>query len=381
MRPITQEKYEILLKFLRENQIDVLMIYDFEIARNINLQYLSGHPSDAILLISKAGESILIPADYQLANEYAEVDEILDIRNFKYNFHLAIKEIADNQWKKSSLIFGVHETTPYGTIIKLKKNISQVKIFKDPILISNLLQDLRATKSDYELNRLKKAADISNNTIKDIRSFCETTMDGTEKDLSFLVRKKMGEYGADEIAFESLIANTTRSHALHCYPNATNQKFAIQGLALIDFGAKYQGYCSDITVPISFRELSEEQQKIRDLVIDSYEAAIEIIDIGIPLWKIHEEADQVLRKEGYSLPYAVGHGLGLTVHDSPIIGRKPSDGYSLKHWKEELVQEGMVFTIEPGIYKKGLGGFRLENDVMVNDGKVEIITKSEYIQI
>jgi Xaa-Pro dipeptidase len=381
MRPITYEKFEVILKFLEEKQIDVLMICDFENARNVNLQYISGHPTDAILLITKNGESTLIPGDYQLAREHAEVDEILDLSNFKYNLYLAIKELVDNRWKKSSIKFGVHENTPYGTIIKMKKNMSQVKYFKDPIEITKLLQELRATKSDYELSQLKKAGQIGSKTINDIRDFCENFTDGSEKDLSFLVRKKMGEYGADDIAFESLVANTNRSHALHCYPNATNQKFALQGLALIDFGAKFQGYCSDITVPISFQELSEEQQKIRDLVIDSYEAAIEIIDIDVPLWKIHEEAEQVLKKEGGSLPYAVGHGLGLTVHDSPIIASKPSDEYSLKHWKEEFVQDGMVFTIEPGIYKQGLGGFRLENDVLVKNGKVEIITKSEYIKV
>ncbi|MFX0038013.1 MAG: M24 family metallopeptidase [Promethearchaeota archaeon] len=381
MRPITYEKFEVILKFLEEKQIDVLMICDFENARNVNLQYISGHPTDAILLITKNGESILIPGDYQLAREHAEVDEILDLSNFKYNLYLAIKELVDNRWKKSSIKFGVHENTPYGTIIKMKKNMPNVKYFKDPIEITKLLQELRATKSDYELSQLKKAGQIGSKTINDIRDFCENSTDGSEKDLSFLVRKKMGEYGADDIAFESLVANTNRSHALHCYPTATNQKFALQGLALIDFGAKFQGYCSDITVPISFQELSEEQQKIKDLVIDSYEAAIEIIDLDVPLWKIHEEAEQVLKKEGRSLPYAVGHGLGLTIHDSPIIASKPSDEYSLKHWKEEFVQDGMVFTIEPGIYKQGLGGFRLENDVLVKNGKIKIITKSEYIKV
>ncbi|MFX0006455.1 MAG: M24 family metallopeptidase [Promethearchaeota archaeon] len=381
MRPVTEEKFEGLLKFLEEKQIDVLMIIDTENARNVNLQYISGHPTDAILLITQEGESVLIPGDYQLANELSDVDEIIDLSNFKYNFYLAMKELVDNRWKKASMIFGVHETTPYGTIIKMKKNMSQIKFFNDPIQISKLLQELRATKSDYELNQLRKAADIGNKTIKDIRNFCESATDNTEKDLSFLVQKKMGEYGADDIAFESLVANTTRSHALHCYPNATNQKFVSQGLALIDFGAQYQGYCSDITVPIGFKELSEEQQKMRDISIKSYEAATEIIDIGVPLWKIHEEADNVLKADGYSLPYPVGHGLGLTVHDAPIIGRKPSDEYSLKHWKEELIQDGMVFTIEPGIYKQGLGGVRLENDVLIADGKVEIITKSEFMQI
>ena len=168
MRPVTEEKFEVLLKFLEDKQIDVLMIIDTEDARNVNLQYISGHPTDAILLITQEGKSVLIPGDYQLANELADVDEIIDLSNFKYNFYLAMKELVDNRWKKASMIFGVHETTPYGTIIKMKKNMSQIKLYDDPIKISKLLQELRATKSKYELNQLRKAADIGNKTIKDI---------------------------------------------------------------------------------------------------------------------------------------------------------------------------------------------------------------------
>ena len=89
MRPITKEKFESLLKFLKENQVDVLMISDFENSTNVNLQYLSGHPTDAFLLVASDGESILIPWDISLAGKHAEVDEIVDFSNFKYiHFHI-----------------------------------------------------------------------------------------------------------------------------------------------------------------------------------------------------------------------------------------------------------------------------------------------------
>ena len=116
---------------------------------------------------------------------------------------------------------------------------------------------------------------------------------------------------------------------------------------------------------------------MKEIWINSYESAIEMIDIDVPLWKIHDTAEQILKKGGYPMPYSLGHGLGLTEHDSPFIGRKPSDEYSKKHWKEETIEDGMVFTIEPGAYKQGLGGQRLENDILIRNGKVEIITKSE----
>ena len=377
MRSITDEKFESLSKFLDEQKIDVLMITDYENSRNINLQYLSGHPTDATLLITSSGESFLIPWDVNLAEKHSQVDEIVNPANFSYNASLAINSIFEKRWKKSSITVGVHPMIPYGTILKMQAVIPGIKYFEEPIKIRNILEKLRATKTEHEIKKLLKAAQIATKTIEDIKNFCANTLDGTEKDLSFLVRKKMAEYGADDLAFESLVANSSRAHEIHQHPFASDQKFKLPGLALIDFGAKFEGYCSDITVPISFGKLSDEQIKMRELTVKSYETAIEMIDMDVPLWKIHDSAEQILKKGGYPMPYSLGHGLGLTEHDSPYLSRKPTDDYSLKHWEEEKIQDGMVFTIEPGAYKPGLGGQRLENDVLIRNGKVEIITKSE----
>jgi len=357
MRPITEEKFRSILGFLEEKKIDVLMITDYENSRNVNLQYLSGHPTDATMLINSSGESILIPWDVLLAEKHSVVDEIINPANFSFNVSLAMKDLFENRWKKSSITVGVHSTTTYGFIVKMKAIIPGVKYFEEPIQIQQFFEKLRATK--------------------DIHDFCENAPNGTEKDLSFLVRKKLTDYGAEDVAFEPLVANSSRAHELHQHPFASDQKFGLPGLALIDFGAKFEGYCSDITVPISFGKLTDDQHKIRELTIKAYEAAIEMIDIDVPLWKIHDTAEQILKKGGFTMPYSLGHGLGLTVHDSPFISRKPTDEYSKKHWKEETIQDGMVFTIEPGVFKQGLGGQRLENDVLIRNGKVEIITKSE----
>lgn len=377
MRPITEEKFGFILEFLKEKKIDVLMITDYENSRNVNLQYLSGHPTDATMLINSSGESYLIPWDVNLAEKHAEVDEIINPANFSYNPSLAMKNLLENRFKKSSIKVGVHSMIPYGIIVKMKAIIPEVKYYEEPQEIDQFLGKLRANKTEFEIKKLIRAAEIGTRTIKDIQDFCENAHNDTEKDLSFLVRKKMAEYGADDVSFESLVANSARAHEIHQHPFASDQKFNLPGLALIDFGAKFEGYCSDITVPISFGKLSDEQVKMRDVTVKSYEAAIEIIDIDVPLWKIHDTAEQMLKEAGYPMPYSLGHGLGLTEHDFPFISRKPTDEYALKHWKEETIQDGMVFTIEPGAYKPGLGGQRIENDVLIRNGKVEILTKSE----
>lgn len=377
MRPITEEKFESILNFLEEKKIDVLMITDYEDSRNVNLQYLSGHPTDATILINSSGETILIPWDVPLAEKHSEVDEIINPANFSFNPTLAMKDLFENRWKKSSITIGVHSKTTYGLIVKMKAIITGIKYFEDPIQITQYFEKLRSTKTEFEIKKLLKAAKIGNKIIDDIKDFCINNPDGTEKDLSLLVRKKIGDNVGSDVAFEPLVANSSRAHEIHQHPFASDQRFSLPGLALIDFGAKFQGYNSDITIPISFGKLSDEQNKMREFTIKSYETAIEMIEIDVPLWKIHDTAEQILKKGGYLMPYSLGHGLGLTVHDSPLLSRKPTDKYSKKHWKEETIQDGMVFTIEPGAYKQGLGGQRLENDVLIRNGKVEIITKSE----
>ena len=381
MRSISNEKYEQLVKFLQDNKINALLIADFEENRNINLRYLTGQPSDGLVLILDNGEAHLIPWDLSIANKYADADEIYDIANYKYNFYEIIKEIAKKKFGDSGFLIGVNHNFPYGSFMRMKAIMPNINFFKETPKIGLKLSELRATKTDFELKQLRKAAEIGNKTINDIKEFAQNASNQTENDLSFLVRKKIAEYGGDDIAFDSLVANSLRAHELHCYPSATNQKFALEGLALIDFGANYQGYHSDITVPFTFGTLTQEQEKIVGIVLESYQGAIEMVDIGVPLWKIHSFVEETLKKEGFSMPYALGHGLGLSEHDAPIIGRKPTDEYGLKYWKEIEFEDGMVFTIEPGIYQKGLGGCRIENDLMIHNGKVEVLTNSELIEI
>ena len=221
MRAITEEKFESILEFLEEKKIDVLMITDYEDNRNVNLQYLSGHPSDATLLINSSGESFLLPWDVPLAEKHSDVDEIIDPGNFSLNIFLAMKDLFENRWKKSSITVGVHSMTTYGFIVKMKAIIPGVEYFEEPIEIQQFFQKLRATKTEFEIKQLLKAAQIGSKTIKDIHDFCENAPDGTEKDLSFFVRKKIADYGGDDIAFEPLVANSSRAHETVSYTHLT----------------------------------------------------------------------------------------------------------------------------------------------------------------
>ena len=380
MRPITQEKIDVLTSFMETNNIDVILLADWENSRDVNMRYISGHPMDASLVLTAGGEVCLIPWDLQLAEDHAEADVILNFTEYANRWAGGAVDYIKKATKKDNPVIGVNEDIPYRFILYLQESIPDVKIFSEPKKLANKFKELRATKSLNELDKLIEAAKIGNKTILDIKKFAEEKQ-GTENDLSFLVMQKVKEYGAEDNSFPSLVANTERAHMIHCHPYAGNNVYSKPGLALIDFGALYEGYASDITVPITFGKITAEQEKMRDTTVKAYEAAIEAIDIGVPLWKISQAATDVMDQAGYVMPHSLGHGLGLVVHDAPSVRPKPTDPLELKTWNEDVVEDGMVFTIEPGVYVKGLGGQRLENDVMIRNGKVEVYTKSELIEI
>ncbi|TET31315.1 MAG: aminopeptidase P family protein [Candidatus Heimdallarchaeota archaeon] len=376
MRPITQEKMDRLTNFMEKNNIDLTFITDWGNARDVNMRYLTGHIMDANLIVTSGGETTLLPWDVDLAEDHAQVDTLVTDKDSRQNPASYVKEIAKND----SPVIGFNLSIPYRFILEIKGKMPEAKLFEEPHKLADLFRELRATKSPQELEKLIEAGKIGNKAINDIRKFAEEK-EGTENDLSFLVMKKMREYGAEENSFPSLVANVTRSHMIHCHPSAGNNKYSENGLALIDYGARIDGYVCDITIPISFGKLTEEQEKIKKTCFKAYEEAIAAIDIGVPLWKISKAAVDVIEAAGYHMPHGLGHGLGLTVHDSPGIRQKPTEPERIAIWNEVVIEEGMVFTIEPGVYVKGLGGQRLENDVMIRNGKVEVYTNSEPIEI
>lgn len=381
MRSITTEKLDHLLAELETKGIDLLLVNDSEMARTTHLQYLSGHPTDALLAITQSGETCLMPADVPLAEEHAEVDHILDLINFQYSAMNALADFVKKSVKTSSPVIGVLSNAPFQLVLNLQQYIPNCKIYQKPREIGFELAQLRATKTPLELDRLTDVAHLSNNLLKDIRRFAQNASDETENDLAFYVMKRMRELGADENAFPSLVANTDRSYQLHCHPYATNAPFNKPGLSIIDFGAKLNGYCSDITQPFAFGTISTEQQKMIDVSLKAYDAVMNMIDIDVPIHTIAETARDILEGAGYPMNYGLGHGLGLEEHDAPFLFPKPTDPKRLESWKEQLIQEGMVLAIEPGAYVKGEGGFRLENDIMIRNGKVEMLTEAriEYI--
>ena len=381
-RFITKEKLNALYDALEARGLDFLYLTDSEDHRNINVKYVCGHPEDASLFLDIANrQTTLIPWDYQLAMTYSEADRIINIK--EYEGVMAATLDVFGEMNSSTPKVGITKAIPYANVESLLDKIPKADIIFDPKAIDNLLNELRATKSPHEISLMKKSVEISNQLVGEIEEkLVEQEEIKTEMDLSVYVESRMRKLGAFGVGFSTLVASSARSWQIHTYPRADPQQSMYRpGLALIDFGVQAIDLTSDVTLPFIMGPMNNKMKTIVETVQQAHDVSIDALSEVQYLHEVTEKAVQIIEKQGFSMPHGLGHGIGLTVHDSPSLGKKPSHETLLKSWTPSQIEEGMIFTIEPGIYEKDVGGFRLENDVLITKNGHQVLTNSEPVFI
>lgn len=241
---------------------------------------------------------------------------------------------------------------------------------------------MRIVKTKKEINLIRKSAEISNSCLPLIENLLKKNKI-TEKEVAREIKKKIYSQGA-RLAFQTIVACGKRSARVHPKPRAA--KKTISGLGYIDFGTSYKGYKTDVTVPFIKGKIGKRERKIVQTVLRAYKLATNSIEIGLPCWKLYEKVERFLRKRGFRMMHSLGHGLGLKAHEPPTIS-KPRERLTKKKklkWeklKKIRFQERMVFTIEPAVYVKGLGGCRIENDILLTKKGPKILTNSRLIKV
>ena len=382
-RFVTKEKLNELYDELETMKIDILYLTDWEDNRNVNVKYLSGIPEDANLFIDVQNrQTILIPRDFQLAEKYAEVDQTVNVAEYEGGVEPATSEIL-KQISSSKPKIGIVREIPYHRVKALLDQEPNTEIVFNPKEIDHLLNKLRSTKSTFEVSLLQESIKISNQLVDEMEDLL-TTKNGIKKeiDLAIFVETQMRKLGAQGVGFETMVASSARSWQIHTYPRADPILPLFRpGLALIDFGVDAKGYTSDVTVPFIMGNMNKKMEQIVEVVQLAHDEAIDALKDSNYLHEIAEVAFSRIETSGFRMPHGLGHGIGLTVHDSPFIRRKPTNKIMLKNWTETELEEGMVFTIEPGIYEKDVGGFRLENDVIITAKGPKVVTNSHPIFI
>lgn len=383
--PITSENFKLFCKHLKDKNVDAYILKDNEQKRNSNLKYLSGHPEDSYLVVFATGKKVLIPWDTIMAEKTASVDETVDYKIKGYSYYGAVNEIlkenlGDKYTVEVETNLGYFEYQYWKKLLKPAK-VLILKYSNNPS--RNFLHKLRMIKSKYELNYLNKACKITNKIIDNIECFLIDNKKNKlkESDLAFFVEKLMKDYGGDGTSFETLTTSPKRSWSIHSSPKTGTDNLNIPGLSLIDFGVKYKNYCSDVTVSFAMKKTSKYQEKMISVVKEAKQAAIEKIKAGIPAHEVAEIAEEIIKDSNMVLPHGLGHGLGLDTHDPGALSSKPKDKKILKTWKPLILKEGMVLTVEPGVYDKEHGGCRLEDDIVVTKNGCKVLTKTRFMKI
>jgi Xaa-Pro dipeptidase len=254
----------------------------------------------------------------------------------------SLKDVKNKIQKTLPENLGVENSISLQTYKKLCKDLK--------IELTDIIERFRVSKSKTEIKNIERAIGIAENSLKKI------DLSGIENKAAAELEYNMRVKGSLRPSFETIVASGVRSSLPHA--SASSEK--IETPIVIDWGAIYHNYCSDITRTIVN---SEEQEEILEVVLEAQKAAINTLKPGIKASYIDKIARNVIEEYGYIdyFLHSTGHGVGLEVHENPSLSVK----YGGK------LEKGMVVTVEPGIYLKGKFGVRIEDMVLIkNRGKV-----------
>jgi Xaa-Pro aminopeptidase len=229
---------------------------------------------------------------------------------------------------------------------------------------SQLVESLSVIKDNDEIGRIRKAVHIADKAFSEILD--EIKPGVKEKDIALELEYKMRILGAENASFETIVASGQRSAMPH--GRASDKKLRKGDFVTLDFGCLYQGYASDITRTVVLGKATEKQKKIYDIVLTAQRAACKAVRPGMACSRLDSVARDIIMKAGYgdNFGHGLGHGIGLMVHDKPVLSPQSND----------VLEPGMVVTIEPGIYISNWGGVRIEDDVLVTANGGQILSKS-----
>ncbi|MDY6835293.1 MAG: aminopeptidase P family protein [Chloroflexota bacterium] len=228
-----------------------------------------------------------------------------------------------------------------------------------------LIENLRAQKEPEEIDRLMRASALSDEAFAYIAS--EIHEGQTEKQVAWEMERYLREKGCEHLPFPIIVASGPNSALPHASPS--DRVIQSGEPIVIDFGARVEGYCSDCTRTICLNMTDSTFTKHYDLVLGAQLAAIATLAPGMS----GEEADQLARivieegQHGEAFGHGLGHGIGLVAHEKPRLSPKSHD----------MLKENMVFTVEPGIYHPGWGGIRIEDMVILQEGKAKTLTRAK----
>ncbi len=352
------EKLKTELKILK---LDCFLITSFQ-----NIFYLTKYEGfsrderEAIILITKTNNYLLTDKRYLNELQVLKDFELVEISPTNSLSKTLTKISSENHLKSAG--FETNNLT-------FNENKKFKKIFKNFKPLENTIEKLREVKTKEEIEKIKKACNLSDLGFSFILEHIKENV--TEQELATKFEIFLKEKHAD-VSFKPIIAFGKNS----AVPHHLNSKIKLKkgNIVLIDIGAKTQGYSSDMTRTVIFGSPPLKFKRMYQTVLDAQNKTIEFINSQLSMVnsKLYaSDIDRVAREyiiqKGYEpIPHSLGHGIGIQVHEKPSLSPK----------SKSILKSGMVFSIEPGIYLNGYGGVRIEDLYLLTDKKLEKITHS-----
>jgi len=343
-----------LINYLKENKID-----SFFISRPQNVRYVSRYTGDDSYLLITEKENIFItdPRYTEQAQQECSNFTIVNWREQGKTIAEALKSIIERLDIKTYAFEG--EFVSYNLFNELT-----TKINAEAISVSNIIENFRSIKTTDEIQNLRSACQIADRAfdriIKDIR------VGVTEKELASKLSHYMVMEGADTKPYGNILISGKRTSLLHGIPS--NKTIEYGDFVLMDYGCGFNGYLSDMTRTIVVGKATPKQKEIYGLEKKMQSDATKAMLAGADAKDVYNASIEALKNtEYFQYHYSgIGHGIGLFVHEIPFMGPKSN----------EVLKEGNVITIEPGIYIPNWGGVRIEDQILITKNGNESLTNS-----
>lgn len=345
---------------------------------NINIEkfkeVLNIRKADAILISSKSnkiyintltgsGVKILITKE----NVYQIMDGryINEAKELKSNFVNIVYDQGESYIDSIKKVLGNDKKVLIESSNTLIKEYFK---FTDSNLNVELLDDelefQRRIKSKEEVEKIKKACELTDEIF--LECLNEIKIGMKEIEIGALIQYLALKKGAQGMAFETIVASGIRGAMPHGRP--TNKRIKEGELITLDFGIIYEGYQSDMTRTIGIGKVSEKLKEIYKIVLEAQEAGVKFIKSGVKGKDVDRHVRKIIEDYGYGeyFTHGLGHGIGIGNGEFPVLNKK----------SETILEEGMIMSCEPGIYIPNLGGVRIEDDVVIENGQGVPLNKS-----
>lgn len=313
------------------------------------MKYVTGlGPENGCVIVDKTGATLYTDMRYMEAAEKL----------------LQGTDVTPVLYKKDEVLSRLAAYEKVGVSFKETSHIEYLALEKAGVKLTDIDEPFTAAmieKNEWELSNIEKACEIAEDAFNELLPEIKEGM--TETEVAALLEYKMRKLGADGLAFATIVAFGAHAAVPHHETGMTKLRFGDE--ILIDFGCRVNGYCSDITRTFLFGDdgKHEEFKKAYACVLKAHELAKEKIVAGMTGKEADAIARSYLKEQGYGelFTHSLGHGIGLNVHEQPSVSPKG----------EKKLTDGMVFSDEPGVYKAGEYGIRIEDTVTLKDGKVK----------